>query len=92
MKTQRSQGYVESIAALVLQYTISVYTHEWSIFYNALTIYLGALLFNRKIASAYVCYAGFALYFALVCQSRVEFAINFACYWILGDVELSFCD
>ena len=92
MKTQRKEGYVESLAALALQYTISVYLHDWSYFYNALIIYLGAIILSRKIASKYVVYSGLALYFGLICQSRIEFALNLACYCLLNDSGLSFCD
>jgi hypothetical protein len=92
MKTKKSEGYVESVSALALQYTISVYLHEWSYFYNALIVYLGLLLLSRNIASKFLCFAGFAVYFVVVCQSRIEFALNLLCYWLLSDIDISFSD
>ena len=92
MKIQRSEGYIESLAALALQYTISIYLHEWSYFYNALVIYIGAMLVSRNLISNYAIFAVFALYFCLVCESKLEFALNSVCYWLLNGVGLTFCD
>lgn len=92
MKTQRSEGYIESLSALALQYTISVYLHEWNYFYNALAVYVGALFLSRNIASKYAVCGAFALYFLLVCQSQLACALHLVCFWLLNSVGLSFCD
>jgi len=81
MKIQKSEGYFESVFALVLQYTLSTYLHEWGYFYNALIIYFGMMMLNRKIAKLWLIGTVFTAYFVLVCQTRVEFVLNLACCW-----------
>jgi len=92
MKTQRSEGYTESLSALALQYTISVYLHEWNYFFNGLVVYVGALVLSRNIASKYAVFGAIALYFILVCQSQLACALHLVCFWLLNSVSLSFCD
>ena len=90
--TKRSDGYLESLSALALQFTLASYTHEWSQFYNICVIYVCMYLVNRKSAFLIVAAGVFALYFGLYCETKVQFGVNLACYYVATGYGLTFCD
>jgi hypothetical protein len=48
-RNQKNQGFFESLAALALQYQLSSYSHDWTLFYNSMAIHFVCACYAYKI-------------------------------------------
>lgn len=80
-----SEGLVESLAGIWLQYTLSCYSHDWSLLNNTLVVYLAFYLQLRS--RVFLALTVLAVWFCMS-DAKEALLVHLACHYVVWAPKL----